>query len=98
MVVPPPDRQRIARRDLFKEPPAKELGDDLLGCAPLEVRGKLDAAVLALRGRGQDDELGVGEFHGILRSVTTAKAPSPPKPRDGDAAGGAGSTSRGFRP
>jgi len=91
MVMPPPNGERIARRNLLQESLGEELGDDLLGCAALEVRGKLDPAVLALRGGGQDDELGIGEFHGILRSVATAKAPSPPKPRSGDGAGGVGS-------
>jgi hypothetical protein len=52
MVVPPPDPQRITRRDLFKEPPAKKLRDDFLGGTALEVRGKLDPMVPALRGCG----------------------------------------------
>src|SRR5262249_7854978 len=91
LLVPPPDRKRAVGGHLFDQAFGQELAEDLvIGTAP-QGRTKLDAAVLALRGRGSQHELGVGEFHrdppfGLRRRL----APSPPKPRTGDSAGGAG--------
>src|SRR5262249_37073011 len=88
VVEPAPDGERVAGRHLLQEPPSEEFGDDLLRRSALEVRGKLDAVVLALRGCGQNDQLSIGEFHGILLRLRRQTAPSPPKPRRGDEAGG----------
>jgi hypothetical protein len=96
LLVTAPDRQRAARLDFFGQSIGQEFADHFVGGAALQVRGKLDTAILALRGGGQEHELGVGEFHrdppfGSRRPI----APSPPTPRDGDKAGGAGIPERG---
>jgi hypothetical protein len=62
-VVPAPDRQFAAGPDLFNESFGQELGHDLMGGSALQVRRKLDGTILALRCRGQQHQLGVGEFH-----------------------------------
>ena len=67
VVVPAPDRQRIACQDVFQAPRRGAWRETTLWAVALEVGGKLNAVVLALRGRRQDDELGVGEFHGDLQ-------------------------------
>ena len=53
---------RRSTTDLAEEP-----GETTLWAVALEVGGKLNAVVLTLRGRRQEDELGIGEFHGDLQ-------------------------------
>ena len=68
-IVTAPDRQRAAYWDLFDQSLGQELADHLVRGAPLQVGRKFNASVLALRGRGQEHKLGIGESHRDLRSV-----------------------------
>src|SRR5690348_11897747 len=65
----------------------------LLGTAPVRTRGNLCRLCRLLRVFSWRDLRLVGRVavrHSLIPSVATAKAPSPPKPRTGDEAGGAG--------
>src|SRR5712671_2787739 len=90
----PPLRQGALRRDFLDEALAQQPAEHLAGRVALELGAKFDGAILALRGSRQQHQLGIGEFHrdspfGWRRRL----APSPPKPRSGHEAGGAGSRS-----
>ncbi len=90
--VAPPHRQGALRRNFLDQLLAQQPAEHLAGRVALELGAKFDGAILALRGSGQQHQLGIGEFHrdspfGWRRRL----APSPPKPRSGHQAGGAGS-------
>src|SRR5258708_23551014 len=81
---------RISSHEALAQQPAEHVD----GRVALELGAKFDGAILALGGSGQQHQLGIGEFHrdspfGWRRRL----APSPPKPRSGHEAGGAGSRS-----
>jgi hypothetical protein len=83
-------RQGTLRRDFLDQMLAQQLSEHLAGRAALQVGARFNAAILALRGGGKQNQLGIGEFHrdspfGWRRRL----APSPPKPRSGYEAGGA---------
>jgi len=62
VLVTAPDRQRANCLDLFDQSVGQELADDPSGGAALQVGCKFNRAILAPRGRGQDLQLGFGEF------------------------------------
>jgi hypothetical protein len=63
VLVAAPDRQGVGGADLLDQALGEELADELLGRSALQIRGELDAAILALRGGGQEYELRIGELH-----------------------------------
>jgi hypothetical protein len=69
LIVTAPDRQRAAGGDFFDQSFGQEFADYLVGGAALQVGRKFNGTVLALRGRGQEHKLGIGESHRDLRSV-----------------------------
>ena len=58
-MITPPDRQGSDAANLLEQAFGQELADELLGGAALEVRRRLDAAILAVRGAGQERKLGI---------------------------------------
>src|SRR6266436_373792 len=69
LVIATPNRQRGASANLFDHSRGQELGDDLLGGTAGQIRRRFKGAIVALRSRGQQQQLGLGQFHGILHSV-----------------------------
>src|SRR5208337_2721691 len=63
IVAPPNVRARLGF-DLLSQSRGDQLRCDLLGCGALQTRRSNNAAVFALRGGAQHDELRVGEFDG----------------------------------
>jgi hypothetical protein len=57
VVIASPDRQRASCWDLLQQASADELVDDLSGGIALNVRRQFDSAIIALRSRGQNDQL-----------------------------------------
>jgi hypothetical protein len=55
---------RSPRADLLDQSEIDQFGDKLLRGAAFELRGQYDSSILPLRGNGQDDKLGIGEFGG----------------------------------
>src|SRR5271165_5977738 len=89
-VIVSPDRERATGLNLFQQAGADELIDDLSGGSALNVRRQFNAAIFALRSRGQNDELGIGEsyhrdppFVGTASFAATAEAPPRPFSRWG---------------
>src|SRR6266540_2598067 len=80
LLITPPDREARGSQDLFQHLGAQQLVDDLLA-AVLQVVGYLQGTVIALTGAGQENELCIGELHGILLRLrapdgaVTAEAP-----------------------
>jgi hypothetical protein len=74
VAITSPDGERATRSDLFDKSLRQELGHDLAGGAPGQICGPFKGTVVALRCRRQQHQLGIGQFHGILHSVTTAIA------------------------
>jgi hypothetical protein len=88
-VIAPPHRQGALRRDFLDQVLGQQLAKYLAGPAALEGGTRFNAAVLALRGGGQQHQLGIGEFHRdspfgwrASRAVTT-EAPQWPGSRRG---------------
>jgi hypothetical protein len=69
LIVTPPDRQRATGGDFFDQSFAQEPADHPVGGTALQIGRKFNATILALRGRGQEHKLSVGELHRDLRSV-----------------------------
>jgi hypothetical protein len=69
ILVAAPNRQGAARRNLLDEAFGQELGDDLASGAAGQIGRPLKGAVVALRCRRQQHQLGIGQFHGALHSV-----------------------------
>src|SRR5215210_4178505 len=92
-IVAPPHRQRAARPHLIDQALAQQLGGKLLSRTAPQLWRQRDAAIFALRGSGQNDQLSLAELHRILRSASDGNhPPSPPEPRKWrKIAGGAGS-------
>src|SRR6202162_4011470 len=75
VAITSPDGEGAARLDLLDKAFSQELGHDL--GAPRQICGPFKGTVVALRCRRQQHQLGIGQFHGILHSVTTAIAAAP---------------------
>jgi hypothetical protein len=60
-VIAAPDRERAGGADLLQQAGADELIGSLPGRFVLDVRRQFNSAIIALRGRGQNDELRIGE-------------------------------------
>src|SRR5215207_3456484 len=70
------------RPHLFDQTLAQQLGGKLLSRTAPQLWRQRDAAIFALRGSGQNDQLSIAELHRILRSASDGNhPPSPPKPR-----------------
>ena len=61
VVIASPDRERATGRHLFQQAGADQFIDNLSGGFALNIRRQFNAAVFALRSRGQNDALGIGE-------------------------------------
>ncbi len=61
-VIASPDRERATRSDLLQQVRADELVDDLSGGFAPDVSRQFNPAIIALRSRGQNDELRIGKF------------------------------------
>ena len=61
VVIASPDRQRASCWDLLQQASADELVDDLSSGFALDVRRQFSPAIIALRSRGQNDELRIGK-------------------------------------
>ena len=61
VVIASPDRERATGADLLQQASAHELIDDLACCSAFEVRREFNSAIIALRSRGQNDELRIGK-------------------------------------
>jgi len=59
----PSHRQGALRRNFLNQVPAQQPAEHLAGRATLEFGAKFDGAILALRGSGQQHQLGIGGFH-----------------------------------
>jgi len=92
-VIASPDRERATGADLLQQAGADQLIDSLSSGFTFAIRRQFNAAVIALRSRGQNDELRIGQSRhrdpplGLVRR----RSPPPPQPHLGQAAGGAGS-------
>ena len=62
VVIAAPDRERAGGADLLQQAGADELIDNLSGGFAFDVRRQFNSAIIALRSRGQNDELRVGKF------------------------------------
>src|SRR5437660_364256 len=60
-VIASPDRERPTGADLLQQAGADELIDSLSGGFAFKVRRQFNSAIIALRSRGQNDELRIGE-------------------------------------
>ena len=60
-VIASPDRERATGADLLQQAGADELIDDLSGGFAFKVRRQFNSAIIALRSRGQNDELRIGK-------------------------------------
>ena len=60
-VIASPDRERASGADLLQQAGADELIDSLSGGFALDVRRQFNSAIIALRSRGQNDELRIGK-------------------------------------
>jgi hypothetical protein len=60
-VIASPDRERATGADLLQQSGADQLIDNLSGGFPFKVRRQFSSAIIALRSRGQNDELRIGE-------------------------------------
>ena len=60
-VIASPDRERANGADLLQQAAADELIDNFSGRSAFDVRRKFNSAIISLRGRGQNDKLGIGE-------------------------------------
>ena len=90
-----PGQQRAIGADLFQQPSADEPIHGVSKRFARNVCRQVNSAIIALRSRGQNDELGsVSLAIGILRCVGAASLPPPPQPHLSHAAGGAGSRGR----
>ena len=85
-----PDRQRATGPNLFQQAGADQLSDDLSGGFVLNIRRQFNAAIVALRSRRENDELGIGEschrdppFFGAASCAATAETPPWPCSRRG---------------
>src|SRR6266851_2193043 len=61
-VIAAPDRERATGADLLQQAGADQLIDNLSGGFALKVRRQFNSAIIALRSRGQNDELRIGKF------------------------------------
>jgi hypothetical protein len=61
-VIASPDRERATSADLLQQAGADEFVDDLSGGFAFKVRRQLNSTIIALRSRGQNDELRIGKF------------------------------------
>src|SRR5882672_10116113 len=58
-------------------PSVRSFATTLPAAPPVQFRRGFKGTVVALRGRGQEQQLGVGQFHGILHSVGNNDCPRP---------------------
>src|SRR5262249_21960178 len=80
-----PGQERAIGADLFQQPSADELIHGLANCFARNVCRRVTSAIIAPRGRGQNDELDIGEschrdpplrWCGVIAAPPTA----PPRP------------------
>jgi hypothetical protein len=62
VVIASPDRERATGADLLQQAGADQLIDNLSGGFAFNVRRQFNSAIVALRSRGQNDELRIGKF------------------------------------
>src|SRR6516225_6392519 len=62
VVIASPDRERATGADLLQQAGADQLIDNLSGGFAFKVRRQFNSAIVALRSRGQNDELRIGKF------------------------------------
>jgi hypothetical protein len=60
-VIASPDRERASGADLLQQAAADELIDNLAGGFAFDIRRQFDSTIVALRSRGQNDELRIGK-------------------------------------
>ena len=61
VVIAAPDRERTRGGNLLQQAGADELIDNLSGGFALDIRRRFNSAIIALRSRGQNNELPIGE-------------------------------------
>ena len=61
VVIAAPDQERASGADLLQQAGADELIDNLSGGFAFDVCRQFNSAIIALRSRGQNDELRIGK-------------------------------------
>jgi hypothetical protein len=61
IVIAAPDRERASSAELLQQAGADELIENLSGGFAFDIRRQFNSAIIALRSRGQNDELRIGE-------------------------------------